>query len=131
MIFFQSQISYVDPEFLDIFTFPAILGDTKSIKNQADVIVSQTMAKRLFGENYPIGKSIIIINDAGKEYTYTISAVFKDLPENSSFRIDVISHYDNFLLMYNRKDSDWKEWATVLFITVPDKSMVTCNITVT
>ena len=120
---FNSQISYVDPEFFEIFTFPAVLGDLKSIKNQANVIVSQTMAKRLFGDLYPIGKSISIIND-NKEFTYTIGAVFKDLPENSSFRIDVMSHFDNFLLMRNVKDTDWKLLATVLFITVPDKSMV-------
>jgi putative ABC transport system permease protein len=121
---FPSNISYVDPEFIDIFTIPAILGDTRSIQNQANVIISQTMAKRLFGDVYPVGKSISIVNDRSKEFTYTVGAVFADFPENSSFRVDVLSHFDNFLFMWGVKDADWKLWANALFITVPDRSAI-------
>jgi putative ABC transport system permease protein len=121
---FASQISYVDPEFLEIFTFPAVMGEIKSISNQANVLVSQTMAKRLFGNENPLGRIITIINDSGKEFAYTIGAVFEDLPENSSFRIDVLSHFDNFLLMWGVKDTDWKLWTNVLFIQVSDKSLI-------
>ena len=38
---FSTEISYVDPEFLDIFTFPIILGDQKSIEKQANVLIKQ------------------------------------------------------------------------------------------
>jgi putative ABC transport system permease protein len=121
---FASQISYVDPDFVEIFTFPAVQGDIRSIANQANVLVSSKMAKKLFGNENPVGKTISIINDAGKEFAYTVGAVFEDLPENSSFRIDVLSHYDNFLLMWGAKDTDWKMGTTVLFIQVPDKSLL-------
>jgi putative ABC transport system permease protein len=119
---YPTQVSYIDPEFLDIFTFPIIVGDKKSIENQANVLVSSTMAAKLFGKEYPIGKSIIIVNDKNKEFTYTVGAVFADLPENSSFRIDILSHYDNFKLMWELNDADWKFLTTALFIQVPDKS---------
>jgi putative ABC transport system permease protein len=118
---FPTNVSYIDPEFLDIFTFPIIVGDKKSIENQANVLISSTMAARLFGKEYPIGKSIIIVNDKNKEFTYTVGAVFADLPLNSSFRIDVLSHFDNFKLMWELNDADWKFLTTALFIQVPDK----------
>ncbi len=121
---FPTQVSYVDPEFLDIFTFPIILGDKKSIENQANVIVSQTMAEKLFGKEYPIGKSLIIVNDKNKEFTYTVGGVFEDLPQNSSFRIDILSHYDNFKLMWEWSDADWKNMTTALFLEIPDKSLL-------
>jgi len=121
---FQTQISYVDPEFLDIFTFPIIIGDKKSIEKQGNVLVSRKMASILFGEEYPVGKTISIVNDENKEFTYTVGAVFEDLPENSSFRIDILTHFDNFLLMWNAKDADWKLWTSAFFIMVPDKSML-------
>jgi len=121
---FPAQISFVDPEFLDIFTFPIVTGDKKSIENQANVLLSSTMAAKLFGKDYPIGKTIIIVNDKNKEFTYTVGAVFADLPQNSSFRIDILSHYDNFKLMWEWSDSDWKNNTTALFIQVPDKSML-------
>ena len=121
---FPTQVSYIDPEFLDIFTFPIVIGEKKSIENQANVLVSSTMAAKLFGKDYPIGKSIIIVNDKNKEFTYTVGAVFADLPQNSSFRIDILSHYDNFKLMWEWSDSDWKNMTTAFFIQVPDKSLI-------
>ena len=119
---FPTNVSYIDPEFLDIFTFPIIVGDKKSIENQANVLISSTMAARLFGKEYPIGKSIIIVNDKNKEFAYTVGAVFADLPLNSSFRIDVLSHFDNFKLMWELNDADWKFLTTALFIQVPEKT---------
>jgi len=121
---FSTEISFVDPEFLEIFTFPIILGDQKSIDKQANVLISKKMASTLFGNEFPIGKSISIVNDKNKEFTYIVGAVYKDLPENSSFRIDILTHFDNFLLMWDVKDADWQLWATAFFITVPDKKLI-------
>ena len=121
---FSSNISYVDPEFLDIFTFPLILGEKKSIEGQGNVFLSQKMANTLFGMDYPVGKTISIVNDNNKEFTFTVTAVFRDLPDNSSFRIDVLTHLDNFLQMWNVKDTDWSLWVNALFLMIPDKSLV-------
>ena len=63
---FPTEVSYIDPEFLDIFTFTIIVGDKKSIENQANVLISSTMASRLFGKEYPVGKSLVIVNDKNK-----------------------------------------------------------------
>jgi putative ABC transport system permease protein len=119
---FPSEISYVDPEFLDIFTFPILLGDGKSIENQANVLLSRKMATTLFGNDFPVGKSISVFNDKNKEFTYTVGGVFADCPDNSSFRIDIMTHFDNFLLMWDVKDADWKFNTAALFIQIPDKS---------
>ena len=121
---FPTQISYIDPEFLDIFTFPIILGDKKAIESQGNVLLSSTMASKLFGKENPLGKSISIVNDRNKEFSYTVGAVFADLPQNSSFRIDILSHFDNFLLMWDLKDTDWKIWTTCLFVQIPEKTLV-------
>jgi ABC-type antimicrobial peptide transport system permease subunit len=121
---FPAQVIYADPEFLDIFTFTLIYGDKASLAGQGNVLLSEKMSKTLFGDEFPVGKTISIINDQNKEFTYTVSGVFTDLPENSSFRIDVLSHFDNFLLMWNVKDADWKFMTTVLFVQIPDRSLL-------
>lgn len=121
---FQTQISYVDPEFLDIFTFPLVLGDKKSIENHGNILISSKMASTLFGAEFPIGKSISIVDDKNKEHTFTVGAVFADLPDNSSFRIDILTHFDNFLLLWDVKDSDWKFSCAAIFVQIPDKSTV-------
>jgi putative ABC transport system permease protein len=121
---FPAQVSFIDPEFLDIFTFQLIYGDKKSISGQGNVLVSETMTKTLFGNEFPVGKSFSVVNDQNKEYSFTVGGVFADLPENSSFRIDILSHFDNFLLMSDLNDANWKLMTTVLFVQIPNKSLV-------
>lgn len=121
---FPTKVVYIDPEFLDIFTIPVVTGDKKAISNQANVLISEKMAAKLFGKEYPVGKTISIFNDNNKEFTYTVGGVFADLPLNSSFRIDILSHYDNFKLMWQWKDADWKNFTTALFLLIPDKTTV-------
>jgi putative ABC transport system permease protein len=121
---FPAGISYVDPEFLDMFTFPLVYGSKNSIENQGSVLVSRKMANTLFGKEYPIGKSLSIFNNNNKEFTYTVGAVFEDLPENCSFRIDILTHYDNFLSELEVKDTDWKFLTAAMFIEVPDKALI-------
>ncbi len=117
---FNRQISYVDPEFLDMFTFHLIDGDKSAIHNPNNVLISEKMAVALFGKEDAIGKSVSIFNDENKEYTYTIAGVFEDLPQNSSFRIDVLTHVENFLTMWSVDDTDWARFTRALFIQVPD-----------
>ncbi|MGE5418885.1 MAG: ABC transporter permease [Chloroflexota bacterium] len=121
---FPTQISYADPEFINMFTFKMIYGDKNSLSSQGNVIVSQEMARRMFGSEYPVGKMISIVNDKNKEFTYTISGMFEDLPENNSFRIDVLTHFDNFIHMWEVNDADWKFMTTALFIQIQDKSLL-------
>jgi len=121
---FSSNISYVDPEFLDIFTFPMVMGEKKSLEDQNNVLISEETAGKFFGKDYPVGKSITIINDNNREFTYTVAGVFRNLPQNSSFWIDILGHHDNFLLMWDVRDDNWTLWANAFFVTIPDKSMV-------
>ncbi|MCX6334960.1 MAG: ABC transporter permease [Bacteroidia bacterium] len=121
---FEARISFVDPEFLDIFTFLLIYGDKSSLCSQGNVLLSEKMSKTLFGNEFPVGKTISIVNDQNKEFTFTVGGVFTDLPENSSFRIEVLTHFDNFLLMWKVNDADWKLHASVFFVQIPDRSLL-------
>lgn len=121
---FPLQISFVDPDFLEIFTFPLIYGDKGSFGDQANVFISKSAAETLFGSEYPVGKTVSLLDARNKEFTYTVSAVFTDLPDNSSFRIDILSHFDNLLAMTGQKDADWRMWSHALFIMVEDRSLL-------
>lgn len=121
---FPMQLSFVDPEFLDIFTFPLIYGEKKAIESQSEVLISEETARTLFGNEYPVGKSVVILDNSNKEYTFIVGAVFRDLPDNSSFRIDILFNYDNYLTISGQSDTDWKIWANAIFIMVKDRSVL-------
>lgn len=120
---FPTRLAFVDPQFFEMFTVPIVNGDSKSIENQASILINETMANTLFGKEYPVGKAIILLND-NKEYSFTVGAVFKDFPENSSFRINMLLDYDNLKLMRNLNDADWKFNTTAFFIQVTNKSVL-------
>jgi len=117
---FNRQVSYVDPEFLDMFTFHQLAGNLKGMGDPNNVLISEEMAIALYGKEDAVGQPITIFNDANVEYTYTVAGVFEDLPMNSSFRIDILTHIENFLTMWNVQDVNWQQFARVLFIQVPD-----------
>ena len=117
---FNRQVSYVDAEFLDIFTFHMISGNKQGLLDPNNVLISKEMADVLFGTEDAVGRSVSIFNDDNQEYAFTVGGVFEDLPQNSSFRIDILTHIENFLTMWNVDDTDWQRFARALFIQVPD-----------
>jgi putative ABC transport system permease protein len=76
-----------DSSFFDFFKIDLIKGNKKTaLSRPHQVILSQTTAKRYFGQEEPIGK--ILGGDLGE---MIVAGVFKDIPENSHMRIDLLS----------------------------------------
>ena len=96
--FYQSGI-YVDSEFLQIFTFPLIAGNSKSALNDpGSMVISETVAQKLFGSENPIGKTVTY-REKYKKYDVQITGVLKDIPQNSHLQFD-------FLLPFKTLSSD-------------------------
>ena len=94
--FNEEGIYFVDQDFLEIFTFPLVIGDIHTALNEPfSVLITQEMAEKYFGNEEPVGK-ILRIKEwyAEKKYDYKIKGVLKNIPENSHFTFD-------FLLSYN------------------------------
>ena len=77
----------VEPEFLDVFTFPLIKGDKKSaLKEPFSILLTQKMAEKYFGDEDPMGKTILFDN----KYSYKITGILKNVPDNSHFSYDLL-----------------------------------------
>ncbi len=121
---FNRSISYVDPSFFNIFTIPLIEGNSESLAERNNILISESFSKTLFGDNSPLGKSVSVINDSNLEYTYTVSGVFEDCQDNSSFRFDILTHTDNFLSMYQINDTDWRVFANIVFLQISPEASI-------
>ncbi len=107
--FFEERAYFADGELFDILSFPIDKGNVKEVlshKNQ--MVVSVSFANKLFGNDNPVGKTVIINGSYEKGITYTIGGVFKDIPQNSHLRFDVLFSIENILVhrMYT-KDNPW------------------------
>ncbi|MCK5137016.1 MAG: ABC transporter permease [Bacteroidales bacterium] len=86
-----------DPAFLKIFQ-PAILhGDPDGLLEEPfTAILTESTASKFFGNNDPIGESFELIHQFGVEPSgYTVTAIIKDFPGNSHFRISVLTAFED------------------------------------
>jgi putative ABC transport system permease protein len=109
---FKESIQMADPEIFEIFTFPFIGGSyEKSKTNNFTIALSETMSKKYFGQENPIGKSLMMDNKGEVE----VIGVFADIPQNSTFRFD-------FFVPLDLVNQIWREgytqtWYNCSFIT--------------
>jgi putative ABC transport system permease protein len=86
--FFASNFFYADAAFFEVFGYPLLKGDPHTVlTNTNAAVITESMAKKLFGNKEPIGQ-VITINDT---VPLTISGVAKDLPANNHFNFDILA----------------------------------------
>ncbi|MAM19811.1 MAG: ABC transporter permease [Christiangramia sp.] len=100
----QSSMGYVDPNFFKVFTLPITNGNQKTPLDKPNtVVISEKLSSNIFGNTDPVGKTITVTN---RDEDYTISAVMKDVPENSHFHFDILA---STLGYANAKKTTWME----------------------
>ncbi len=89
--FMESKNGLVDPSFFTMFNFPLIKGSAlKPFPDNRSVILSETTAKKYFGNEDPIGKVL----KGDDKRTYHVTGVMKDIPENSSIKWNILFPFD-------------------------------------
>jgi putative ABC transport system permease protein len=105
--FMENRVRYADSEFLDIFSFPLIKGNpATALKQPNNVIITQAIVKKYFGDQDPIGK--VLRRDNAENVIVT--GVFADIPDNSQIKFDFIlplSSLANSDVYFKRNLSDW------------------------
>lgn len=103
----KSAGNEVDPAFLQIFDFPAISGSpTHALDGQKNIVLTQQLARSLFGREDPLGKIVTLDN----EEPYKVTAVLADLPSHTDFDFGYLIPLDNIETYGNN-------WNTYTFYT--------------
>lgn len=110
----------------NVFTFPMLAGNPKTaLKDPYSVVVTETTAKKLFGDVDPMGKSLQLLDDDhDKNVDYVVTGVVKDVPRFSHVRFDVLmslSTHEN--IGRDRKESDlkWDDmWNYHVYLLLPE-----------
>ncbi len=106
------ETALVDPGFLDMFSFPLLQGDVHTALNDPhSIILTQDAAHRLFGDENPLGKSIIMQT----KYPVTVTGVMADLPANTQFEFAAVRPYLS-LKETGGYDEKWGNYSTVTYV---------------
>ncbi len=105
----EDRVAYADSTLFNVFTLPAIAGDTKTALNEPNtVVITESTANKYFGTTDAVGKTIE--TDDNTSTVYKITAVIKDIPGNSHFNFDLIFSMDNV-------DYAWGQFTSHNFFT--------------
>ncbi len=126
---FEAKIHSADFSVLHYFNFPFLYGDRSTIQDPASVVLSETMALKLFGDDNPIGKSLVLPNIRGQEAVYTVNGVLKKIPENSSLLFDVLVPFANNDSQNQIKTADWRDPSqiTIFIVSTSNQSITQFN----
>ena len=111
---------FVSEEFLEMFEFPLLHGSPETVLAETySIVLTQSAAKSIFGEDDPINKIIRLDNDAEVKVT----GILKDIPGNSSFEFDYLAPFSLMLATQKwAKDSEdnWGNNSFQVFAELPE-----------
>jgi putative ABC transport system permease protein len=82
---------FVDDDFLKVVNLPLIAGTTLTAPNTA--VITQAEAIKRFGTDQVVGRTISVIT-RGEKRDFKINGLLKNLPKNSSMKIDAVLRLD-------------------------------------
>ena len=89
--FREDDIQVVSPSFLKILSFPLIKGDPETaLIGSFKTVITESTARRFFGNEDPIGKTIIWDG----EMDFEVSGVCADVPDNSHIKFTFLISHD-------------------------------------
>jgi putative ABC transport system permease protein len=124
---FAANLTYVDPEFFELFTFDFVSGSASALKDKTSVFISEDVSARLFhSPQEAIGKTMKqVYGTALKEVK--IAGVFREPPMNSSFYKKGGEAFMNFENAKDEhatlRDDNWEKECT-LFVQINDASRI-------
>lgn len=122
------NLSYVDDSFFKIFDYKLLKGDiNKPFANDQSVIITESTAKRFFGNANPIGKVLT----ADQNTPFVVSGVMADFPANSSIQRDMLFPINLRKKQYSQMmsmDGDWANYYLTTYLLLrPDASIATIS----
>ena len=91
----MNKVLSTDPSFFKLFSFPLVKGDTSGpLKDIQSIILTESTAKKFFGKEDPIGKTIRVKMEK-EESILTVTALAKDPPAESRIQFEALVSFEN------------------------------------
>jgi putative ABC transport system permease protein len=111
---------YASEEFLEMFQFPLIKGDPSTVMDDpASLVITESMAKVLFGDQDPINQTVRINN----AHDLKVTGVLKDIPKNSSLQFDCLMTWKMKTIAEDwvkRSSAQWDNYSFQVFVELND-----------
>ncbi|MEE4214753.1 MAG: FtsX-like permease family protein [Bacteroidales bacterium] len=112
-VYYEDLFVMADSSLFTIFTFPVINGDpVTALVQPNNVALSETTAKKYFGNTDCLGELIEIDVPYIGKAVYTVSCIYRDMPDHSHFHFNLVVSSTSFPDLINNNG-----WSNNSFIT--------------
>jgi len=122
-LFNEPRFLFADSTFFRIFPFEFVKGNQETALNGPNlVVITESTAKRYFGEDEPIGK---ILKFEGRQ-DLEVTGVVKDVPTNTHFKFDFVASFPTLQELFDNgipeKNWYWNPVWTYVSLNNPARS---------
>jgi putative ABC transport system permease protein len=122
----NSYGAFADSGFIQMFGFPLLQGDpARALTGTYDIVLTEQMAKRLFGNADPMGRTVRLDSNAD----FTVTGVLKDLPATTSFHFNYLVSWLYMTHLGWNDDQNWGDNSIYTYVLlrpgVPEASFNT------
>ena len=111
---FTEDLTFVDNDFFTMFSFPLLSGNAdKILKNNYEVVLTPSVVTKYFGDEDPLGKTIML--DLRGEKSFTVAGIITEPPPNSSLSFKILVS-SSARPGYEESIDKWGHWSTPLFV---------------
>jgi putative ABC transport system permease protein len=119
-LFSEKNFMYADESFFDFFSFDWLQGDMRrALSATHEIVLTQSTAKRYFGSEDPIGKTLRLTTDS---IPYLVTGLMRDCPSNSQIKFDLLASFSSLGLGPEYEQSYWDANYTTYLLLQDEKS---------
>jgi putative ABC transport system permease protein len=102
--FIIDRVFAADSQYFSMFDVDFIYGDkSRALTSPGQVVLSETTARKIFGAENPLGKALRV-----SQYAVTVAGVFKDIPENTHLKFDLLLPFS----LVTKTDAALNSWTS-------------------
>ncbi len=102
-VFTDSKFFYADSTFFQVFPFHFIKGNaTEALQKPNAVVLTEASAKKYFGSDDPVGKTITVGNGE-----FEVTAVIENIPLNRHFHFDLLASMQSHPWIKMAEENVW------------------------
>jgi putative ABC transport system permease protein len=113
------NLFYASPGVFDFFGIPFVKGDPEaSMRDPFSIVLSEKLAEKYFGRENPVGKTFTYMD----RFDFTITGIFKTMPDNSHFKMDLITPFSTFVSLNGDRINRWKGESSHCYVLLREKA---------
>jgi putative ABC transport system permease protein len=106
--YIEPNFYYADSTFFDVLGAQMLRGNPKTaLQNPFSVVLTSELAKKFFGDEEPMGKTIFLET---RRVSYTVTGIMEPLPENSHLKVDALASMTTLNELFPTPEKFFEDW---------------------